>query len=184
MYRDPTSFHLSSPKSLFFNFINYDHARLFTVENPMLFDFIEGDGIRLPEQEQAEARHVGYDPYKADVYVLGILYKKNLTSVGVIPYTHPIHSSSSHFAQVYGEIEKILKPLIDGMTQSNPNDRFSAEDALKCLSDIRAFHDNLKKDKSLSAVSKRVLQRLAHWKEPRSIKGQSLEVQNGQSGSR
>lgn len=104
IYRDLTSFHLSSPKSLYFNFVDYPHARLFNAENPRLFDFIETetDEIRLPEQDLVQTRGrggVGYDPYKADVYVLGILYKKKLTSVRIIPYTHPIPSGSLQFSQ-------------------------------------------------------------------------------------
>lgn len=90
-------------------------------------------GVDGQERAPELSDHVPYNPYKLDVYILGMAYKRFFESVSGA--AAPISPMSNHVPQIYRASDfKPLQPLTDFMTPVDPAARPSA----------RAAHDRFK----------------------------------------
>lgn len=96
-------------------------------------DLVTGlDGQQLaPELLTFEA----YDPYKVDVYLLGVAFRQVL--VEVCSFEPCLFPSVDHLAQQCLGVD-FIEPLIDYMTQQDPGSRPSASDASEKFKAIKA----------------------------------------------
>ncbi|KAF9226737.1 hypothetical protein BS17DRAFT_814658 [Gyrodon lividus] len=76
---------------------------------------------------------IPYDPFKADIFILGHMFQ---TEFLVVSHSLECFPPSQPFPQKYRRLEN-LEPLIRLMTAQSPNERPTAEDALKSFERIR-----------------------------------------------
>ncbi|KAF9226733.1 hypothetical protein BS17DRAFT_697611 [Gyrodon lividus] len=76
---------------------------------------------------------IPYDPFKADIFILGHMFQ---TEFLVVSHSLECCPPSQPFPQKYRRLEN-LEPLIRLMTAQSPNERPTAEDALKSFERIR-----------------------------------------------
>ncbi|KAG8998466.1 hypothetical protein FRB93_013698 [Tulasnella sp. JGI-2019a] len=96
-------------------------------------------GLRGQEAAPELSEDVPYNPYKLDVYILGMAYQKFLVEVHVLvlckPHFFLISDMSLHKRNLGVDF---VKPLITYMTPEAPEDRPSAAEAVERFKSIRS----------------------------------------------
>lgn len=86
--------------------------------------------------ETASTRFWPYDAFKPDIFTLGTTYKERVVKVLILP-SSPCLFSADMPPKPYTSFDALL-PLLDEMTQADPDTRPSAAEALEYFTTIKA----------------------------------------------